>query len=391
MNKKIVFLISKYDNNPFDTMTRYFIKENILEISTLKLNDSDDKFLSIYYNKEKKNILINKKYKFLKLISYVLYTLLSLSKIRNIVKLKSTKYMIVDNLNNFLGSFIFKIIFRYSYQIIFFDGDALPETSDRMYIQKGGLLSKIKNKIILFILYKIKFIALKYSKYTIHNSKKVIKWNQKKIIEKFNYIYFKPAYDYAKCLDFSKRKFNYNFLYIGKLHKTMGFDTVINISIKLKSLNKKFLIHVLGGENDQIIQYKKKISNHNLNKNFRFYGYMSYGNSYLAIIKKSCVAFAPYNSNGKSIALNGKISDYLNYCLPVVTTNYILTSSEIKKNNLGLIYQNEDEIIDFLIKIESKFRYIQLVKNIKSYVFLNDYIKTYNNLFSKIDKNLISF
>ena len=121
--KNILFIISKKDNNPFNTLHPYLDKNIFytIEIPSLKIND-EQKFFSFYIYRNNK-IIFKKKIKLNKIFGIFQYIFFSLKTIFQLRKYNKKKIdlIIFETLNNFLISLFYKI-FNKNVKLIFFDG-----------------------------------------------------------------------------------------------------------------------------------------------------------------------------------------------------------------------------------------------------------------------------
>ena len=374
-----LFLVGRSDNPPYDTLHQFKKKIPVLEIPFLKFNDKNYNFISYIKNNNKKKKLLKKKFNKFINFQYIYFSYKSLSKF---LKKKKIEYIFTENLNCFLISFLYKLFNKDKFKIIFSDGDIIFNN----FFFKRNLTNIIKNFLFYFILLNLKRIALSYSNFIFCSSKRLIHWNKINVLKNYKFIFLPRVYNYKKCRLFSRRKYTNNYLYIGNMSKKNGLDNIIEIASCLSKFKKNFTFHLVGGEHQQITYYKKKVAEYGLRNNFKFYGYLENGKKFKSIIKKTCVALAPYleTYNGKSYVNNGKMTDYLNFCLPIITTNYPLISNIIKVNKFGIVTNSKYKAVKYLLSIKKKYASTQ--KNILNYTKKFNYPVYYEKLFLNISK-----
>lgn len=146
------------------------------------------------------------------------------------------------------------------------------------------------------------------------------------------------------------------FGFIGVLKKSQGFDIVFK---NADALSKKFSdvsYEVIGSGPDE--EYFKKIAKKYSIKT-TFYGYLE-GESFNDVLKKCTIGIATYIPDASNVSHYGdpgKIKRYLSLGIPVIATNVLEFSKEIKKSKAGIIidYNNPGAFIDAVNNIMTEY------------------------------------
>jgi hypothetical protein len=398
LNSKLIILIiiTKKDNFPFNSLF-FYLKDRYthytLEVPAYKLNQQQNYFeFFLYFNNKnifRDKIKINK---FFGILHYIILSLSSVKKLLSVFNKPKVDIIIFDTLNTFLISLIYKIL-NPNVKLIFSDGDIIPTRYYDTYFFGNKKINYINNYLISRILILIKYFAIKLSIFIINTHKKTVNWNKNKITKNFNTYFLPYSFNLSIFDEFSKNKKKSNkFLYMGNLSFFNGFDDIINLSSKLKYQYKlKHKFYIIGGEKEKILFYKKKILSMSLTEEFIFLGFVKNIYKISNIVKSCSLGFAPYKilQNEKSFVINGKIIDYLNFSLPILTTEYSSFSNIIKKKKLGTNVKSVDDMVKFILKLNKNERFFNLLlKNITNFVNSRDEIKIYDNLFKKISKTI---
>ena len=388
LNQDNLFLVSKIDNQPQFYFIEYLKSKSLdskaIVISNNNLEETPHKyyFKATFYNNntiiQKKeiqfsNIFIND------LTSQLLNFIHSTYYFYKIVK-KNNLYncnIFSENLKLTLICFILKKI-NLIKKISFFNGDILPNNIYSSYFQKGYKPIRIfKNLLFIKSTFIIKYICLKFSQEIIYSSDKVRTWDSThfniNIDSKFYLIPNPNNFKLSKKFSLIRKK-SLNIIYFGNLNINNGIDQIINLSVMLKNNANKFCITIIGGSSQLIEIYSNKIFKLGLTKHFIFKGRVD--NLFdIETTENQSFGIAPYffnDINNESYVDNGKINDYLNLCLPIITTKYAFRSKDITNYNLGFVSNDINNIFSYLININSKL-YDELIENVLKYNYDNDY------------------
>jgi len=168
-------------------------------------------------------------------------------------------------------------------------------------------------------------------------------------------------------------------VFLGVIKKIQGLELFYDAANKIASLYPNTVLHVIGGGPD--MEYFKKRSKDCPLKTV-FHGYIKDENKVNAIISRCHIGIAPYipdESNCMYYSDPSKIKRYMNYGLPVITTNVFDFSQEIKKNKVGIVISYTPTSLFYAIKlIIEKYSLYQY----NSYLLAKKY--SYKKLYEKI-------
>ena len=184
------------------------------------------------------------------------------------------------------------------------------------------------------------------------------------------------------------KKFNFDFLYAGTLHKRRKLDIILNAINLIKNKYKKFNLIILG-DGKELENLKRLVRKFYLSKNVNFIGKVNQ-ERVPDYIRKSDICLAPYPKDVFNIQLPYKILEYMACQKPVITTDTLATRKYFKNNVNALItkFNKKDlsEAISTLIenkklrerisnegfKVSKKFRWNKVMKIIQMELNRND-------------------
>lgn len=146
---------------------------------------------------------------------------------------------------------------------------------------------------------------------------------------------------------------------IGVQKKSQGLDLVFDNAELLKKKFKNIKLEIIGGGPDEKY-FKTRAKNSKLQT--KFFGYIPSENKIDAILSKWDIGIATYipeESNVTHYSDPSKIKYYLNFAIPVITTNVFLFSKEISQYKAGVVvdYFNPQELIEAIENILKKYNF----------------------------------
>jgi len=129
----------------------------------------------------------------------------------------------------------------------------------------------------------------------------------------------------------------FSFIFLGVLKKIQGLDIFFDAAKELALYNPHIILHVIGGGPD-LDYYKKRAQSCPLP--VIFHGYIPNESHVNAIIQKCHIGIAPYipdESNCMYYSDPSKIKRYINFGLPVITTDVFDFSKNISRKKAGIV------------------------------------------------------
>lgn len=129
--------------------------------------------------------------------------------------------------------------------------------------------------------------------------------------------------------------------FIGVLKQSQGIDMLLESAEEISSHFKKVTFEIIGSgpSEKEFTNRAKAIKTKNVKYNF--YGLVS-EKKFMQILSNSTIGVAPYSPDGGTVSKYtdpGKIKRYIEFNLPIITTDVIEFSSVIKKNKAGKIIE----------------------------------------------------
>lgn len=163
-------------------------------------------------------------------------------------------------------------------------------------------------------------------------------------------------------------------LYIGGFDKVKGVDLIIEVANNMKNI--EFVL--IGNAElkskkviDNIIIYPPVIDNNELEE---------------ILSNRNYIGIAPYIEEGLSSSYLGdptKIKQYLSYCFPVITTNYVEFGKELSNYNAGLSIEYSKHDLEKAINlVYDSYSFYQ--NNVKILLKKYNFIDFYRDIFDKI-------
>ncbi len=173
-----------------------------------------------------------------------------------------------------------------------------------------------------------------------------------------------------------------SFVFLGVLKKSQGLDIFFDSAKDLALYDPASILHVIGGGPD-FDYFKKRARSCPLK--VIFHGYIPNESKVNTIIQKSHIGIAPYipdESNCTYFSDPSKIKRYINFGLPVVTTNVFSFSKNIESKKAGIIIPyNNGSFVHAVKKICKQYKFYQ--KNALylagRYIFTNLYDKIFES------------
>lgn len=171
-----------------------------------------------------------------------------------------------------------------------------------------------------------------------------------------------------------------SYVFLGVLKKSQGLDIFFDSAKDLASYNPEGTLHVIGGGPD-FEYFKKRALSCPLK--VIFHGYIPDESKVNSIIRKCHIGIAPYIPDGSNCTYfsdPSKIKRYINFGLPVVTTNVFSFSKNIKADKAGIVIPYDT--VSFVHAVKQIYaHYDTYQKNAlhlaKNYIFTNLYGKIF--------------
>ncbi|HXT84323.1 MAG TPA: glycosyltransferase [Verrucomicrobiae bacterium] len=170
--------------------------------------------------------------------------------------------------------------------------------------------------------------------------------------------------------------------FIGVLKKSQGVDMILDSGVVLSKHFKHIVFEIIGSGPDEEYFIKRKRNTKLVTYNF--YGYVN-EEKFRKILSGCMIGIAPYKpekSTMSSYTDPGKPKRYIEFNLPVITTDVIEFSKEIEKNGAGIVIKYNDleefaQAIKIILKNYPKYRKDVIRLHEKYY-----YKKIYPTIFS---------
>lgn len=171
--------------------------------------------------------------------------------------------------------------------------------------------------------------------------------------------------------------------FIGVLKRNQGLEIILPMIKKDNNLS----LNLIGtGEKEVITYVKNFIKKNNLEKRIYFPNTFLYGKELLAKVKTSHIGIALYENDKNSVTFfadPAKLKQYIEFGLPVITTNLPEISVMIKKFGAGeIVERNEVSILKAISKIRDNYElYLKgLSKFSRNFYFEDYYLKKFKFL-----------
>jgi len=144
-------------------------------------------------------------------------------------------------------------------------------------------------------------------------------------------------------------------VFIGSFLPLMGIDLILKaIPIIARKIPDIQLDIVGGGPEDEPL--RQFTANLKMDKNIRFYGWVSEKERLEKILSDAAVGIAPFNTlildDQVRNADPAKLKDYMSWGMPVIVTDAIVNSKQIENARCGIVIQyNVKELADAVIKL----------------------------------------
>jgi glycosyltransferase involved in cell wall biosynthesis len=171
-----------------------------------------------------------------------------------------------------------------------------------------------------------------------------------------------------------------NLVFIGVLKKSQGFDLFLDT---MPIIIKKFpniQVNVIGSgpDKDYFIRKSKKLTS------IHYFGFLPDENKISSIMKQSHIGIAPYIPEESNVSIYGdpsKIKMYLEYGLPVITTDIFAFSEEISKYHAGIVMKlyKPEVLLKSLTSIIKRYDYYK--NNAKILAKKYEYNQLYDHFF----------
>lgn len=180
-------------------------------------------------------------------------------------------------------------------------------------------------------------------------------------------------------------------VYSGELAPKYGLEIILESTPKLLEKFPDLEIRIIGDGKlkEKLHAMAKEL---NIQKNVNFVGYINTGQErqrWLTLLKESTLGIATYQKDEKSFKQFSDVTkpkDYMSCGLPIITTNLIPLSEDIKKYNLGRVI--EDNVDSFVENITELLNNAQELEKIRTNI--KEYAKdmTWENIFLKVFREM---
>lgn len=176
-------------------------------------------------------------------------------------------------------------------------------------------------------------------------------------------------------------------VYSGELAPKYGLELILESAPDLLKEFPDLEIRIIGDGKlkDKLQRIAKDL---NIEKNVNFVGYINTTLErarWLSLLKESTLGLATYQEDKKSFKQFSDVTkpkDYMSCGLPIITTNLIPLSEDIKKYNLGRVV--EDTKISFVKNISELLRNKNEIEQIRKNIDLYAKDMTWENIFKKV-------
>ncbi len=149
--------------------------------------------------------------------------------------------------------------------------------------------------------------------------------------------------------------------FIGVLKKSQGLDIIFDNQEVIHKNFPNISFEIIGSGPEELY-FKRRAKNSPLS--VKFYGYVE-ESQFEKILKNCHIGIAPYMPEPGTVSFYtdpGKPKRYINFGLPVITTNIIEFSNVIKKHKAGIVidYYSSIQLVAAIKKIMSNYKKYQL-------------------------------
>ena len=176
-------------------------------------------------------------------------------------------------------------------------------------------------------------------------------------------------------------------VYSGKLAPKYGLEIIIESAPRLAKEFPDLEIRIIGdGQLKNKLQ--KMAKDLNVEKYMNFVGYInttSERQRWLSLLKESTLGIAAYEKDEKSFKQFSDVTkpkDYMSCGLPIITTDFIPLSEDIKKYNLGRVI--EDNVDSFVKNISELLKNQNEIEAIRRNIEIYAKDMTWENIFKKV-------
>jgi glycosyltransferase involved in cell wall biosynthesis len=190
----------------------------------------------------------------------------------------------------------------------------------------------------------------------------------------------------------------YDLAYIGRLDTETGIDLLLQSLAIARRKNFPKNVIIIGGSEKGINRYRQIVKSLNIEDLVVFTGYVKSRTEVMEILRKSMYGFAMYepkNYNLSQYTDNGKIKDYIQAGIPVITTeSFNENSKELKifGASIEINFKIEDLAdlftSDFGIAEKGTINYDMSINSLKKYSEQYDHIKVFEKLWNEITISL---
>jgi len=398
--------LSKYENiiiigdekvGRTEVISNYFVRKKI-NFSVISLNPvlrrgwNSLKLINIKGKEEKKyfyeTLTFNKEdligFKSLKLIFFYLHKIKALIYFKKYLNINQNTLIIsVGNALTFCSFIVFKLFYIRKPKSIYYNID--------YWSYKPGYFGNYlgSHYIFTFISRFLESFLITFSNHTwfVTDVRKKIQNLIKKDNNKF---FLMPiGFSYQEVMSFNNDKIIplnriVKIFYIGVISDTQGLDLLIKMVLKFKG---QIFLELIG-QGAMLDKYKYEAKKLGIEKFINFYGFIDKHEDCFKIARKCHFGYAYMHNDQKThsnFAEPGKIKLYLMFNLPVIVSDHIKISKQIKKLNLGIVIKYGLKTLNNNLNkiLEKKIDYESLKKSI----FNNKRIIISDHYFDNFFKN----
>lgn len=258
--------------------------------------------------------------------------------------------------------------------------------------------TRFENKLLNFIYHSIDNFCVKYADETWNVSSVMVdargKYHDadKKVYNRQYRVPIGIWYDKAPRKKFSEIHHK-KLIFVGQLLPHMGVELVIKSMPDIIKKIPDVKFEIIGGGEQK--KYLKKLAKElNVLPNVKFWGWVRDRRKLEKIISDGAVGMATFNTDILDEKVKnadpGKIKDYMLMGMPIIVTDAISNTTEIKKNKCGIVikYRSSD-LVDAVVQLlNDKKKLREYRKNALKYVQQFDYNKIFKKNLSRVLANL---
>jgi len=180
-------------------------------------------------------------------------------------------------------------------------------------------------------------------------------------------------------------------IFTGVLVPFMGIDMVLDAMPELIKRIPKIKLKILGsGPAESALQ--QQVKELKITKHVKFHGWITKRKDLDRILSDGAIGIAPFNPKLLNDEIKNadpaKLKDYMLLCMPIIVSNAISTTDEIKENKCGIVISyNQKEFINAVVKLLTNEKLLLAYRK-NALIFVEQF--DYNNIYGKSFKRILS-